>query len=306
MRLASQPVSERSERTVVTTPKDRTVELRAGDVVVTVEPAHGGRIGQIAVGPQPLLCDDPAAGAIGWGSYPMAPWAGRLRDGRFDFDGVTHQLALNHTDADGARHSIHGTVFDAEWTVDDVGADSITLHCPLDSALGWPFAGTARQTISVTADGVACRLSVDADAEPFPASIGWHPWFRKPDRLTFEPDGMYERADIGLPRATIVPPVAGPWDDCFVNHRPVTLHYHAGNRDAGDRDASPVAEVTVTSDCDHWVVYDQPAHATCVEPQSGPPDAPNVAPALVRPGDPLVRTMTITWRRGPDTVITQG
>lgn len=284
------------DRTANRDVSDRTVELRADDVVVTIEPARGGRIGQIDVGPQPLLCDDPAAGAIGWGSYPMAPWAGRLRDGRFFFDGVTHQLALNHTDADGARHSIHGTVFDADWIVDDVSADSITLHCPLDAALGWPFAGTARQRISVTADGVTCRLSVDADADPFPASIGWHPWFRKPARLTFEPDGMYERSDIGLPRATLVPPVAGPWDDCFVNHRPVTLHY----------DDARVAALTVTSDCDHWVVYDQPAHATCVEPQSGPPDAPNVAPVLVRPGDPLTRTMTISWQRGPGTAITQG
>ena len=54
--------------------------------------------------------------------------------------------------------------------------------------------------------------------------------------------------------------------------------------------------MTVTSDCDHWVVYDQPAHATCVEPQSGPPDALNVAPVVVSPGEPLTRTMTITWR----------
>ncbi len=186
------------------------IELRSGDVVVTIEPGAGGRIGQIAVGPQPLLCDDRAAGAIGWGSYPMAPWAGRLRDGRFTFAGTTHQLALNHTDEDGTRHAIHGTVFDAQWTVEAVGADAITLRCPLDAAVLWPFGGTARQTISVDHDRLTCELRVEADGDPFPASIGWHPWFRKPDRLTFEPDGMYERGDIGLPRATLVPPVAGP------------------------------------------------------------------------------------------------
>lgn len=273
------------------------IELRSGDVVVTIEPGAGGRIGQIAVGPQPLLCDDRSAGAIGWGSYPMAPWAGRLRDGRFTFAGTTHQLALNHTDEDGTRHAIHGTVFDAQWTVEAVGADAITLRCPLDAAVLWPFGGTARQTISVDHDRLTCELRVEADGDPFPASIGWHPWFRKPDRLTFEPDGMYERGDIGLPRATLVPPVAGPWDDCFVNHKPVTLHYDARERDARDRDArSAATAVTVTSDCDHWVVYDQPAHATCVEPQSGPPDALNVAPVLVTPGHPLARTMTIAWR----------
>jgi aldose 1-epimerase len=269
---------------------NRTVELRSADVVVTVEPGAGGRIGQIAVGPQKLLCDDPTGGAIAWGSYPMAPWAGRLRDGRFTSDGTTHQLALNHTDEDGTRHAIHGTVFDAEWTVDEVAADAITLHCPLDAALGWPFAGTARQTIILAADRVSCRLRVDTDGDPFPASIGWHPWFRKPDRLTFAPEGMYARDGIGLPGKTLVPPVAGPWDDCFVNQRPVTLHYDRS-------DHSAVTAVTVTSDCDHWVVYDQPAHATCVEPQSGPPDALNVVPVLVRPGEPLSRRMRIAWSR---------
>jgi aldose 1-epimerase len=239
------------------------------------------------VGTQPLLVDDRTAGATGWGAYPMAPWAGRLRDGRFTFDGTTHQLALNHTDEDGTRHAIHGTVFDAEWIVDDVGPDAVTLHCPLNTVPGWPFAGTARQAISVADDRATCELSVDTDADPFPASIGWHPWFRKPDGLMFEPAAMYERGGIGLPHATLVPPIAGPWDDCFVNHRPVTLRY----------DSRAVATaVTVTSDCDRWVVYDQPAHATCVEPQSGPPDALNVAPGVVRPGEVLTRTMVIAWR----------
>ncbi len=266
--------------------RPRTIELRSRDAVVTIEPAHGGRIGQIAVGDRRLLCDDPAAGAIGWGSYPMVPWAGRLRDGRFEFDGVGHQLDLNHVDAGGARHAIHGTVFDAAWTVDDSGPTAATLQCPIDRALGWPFVGTARQTITLTDDAVTCRLSVETDGAPFPAAIGWHPWFVKPDRLTFEPVAMYERADIGLPGPSLVPPAPGPWDDTFVNRRPVTLHYDGRHA---------VTTVTVTSDCDHWVVYDQPAHSTCVEPQSGPPDAPNVAPTVVTSGRPLTRTMTITW-----------
>ncbi|MEM1333882.1 MAG: hypothetical protein AAGG08_10520 [Actinomycetota bacterium] len=59
------------------------------------------------------------------------------------------------------------------------------------------------------------------------------------------------------------------------------------------------ARVEVTSDCDHLVVFDRPAHATCVEPQSGPPDAVNLggahAPDVVAPGSPLRRTMTISW-----------
>ena len=42
--------------------------------------------------------------------------------------------------------------------------------------------------------------------------------------------------------------------------------------------------VTISSACDHWVVYDEPPHATCVEPQTGPPDAFNIRPEVVEPG----------------------
>ena len=70
-----------------------------------------------------------------------------------------------------------------------------------------------------------------------------------------------------------------------MNSAPVVLHY----------DRPTVAVVQVESDCDHWVVYDEPADATCVEPQSGPPDAFNLVHHVVTPATPLRRTMTIAW-----------
>ena len=51
----------------------------------------------------------------------------------------------------------------------------------------------------------------------------------------------------------------------------------------------------VSSSCDHWVVYDQPEHATCVEPQSGPPDGFTLCPEVLAPGETLRHTMTIAW-----------
>ncbi len=268
---------------------DATVELRSGDVRVTIALAHGGRVAQITVGSQALLCDDRSSGPIGWGSYPMAPWAGRLRGGRFTFEGVTHQLELNHTDDDGARHAIHGTVFDAAWTLDSVPTPtSSSLRCALDASLGWPLGGLARQSITLTDDALTCELSVESDDGSFPASIGWHPWFVKPDRLVIRPEGMFERNGIGLPLDRLVPPAPHPWDDTFRNVEPVELCYDTG---------PDVGTVTVTSDCDHWVVYDHPPHATCVEPQSGPPDALNVAPFIITPGQPLHRWMRIAWSR---------
>jgi aldose 1-epimerase len=265
--------------------------LTAGSASATIESAVGGRIGQINVDGQPLLIDPDPDGAptVGWGSFPMAPWAGRIGDGQFRFDGRDHQLDRNHLDrrADGStvRHAIHGTVFDQRWEVIDRNRLSVTLRCDTHGNGGWDFRGTARQQITLSSDHILCELAVAALDRPFPAVIGWHPWFIAPDDLRFRPDSMYLKDRDRLPTGAMVEPAAGPWDDCFVNTNAVTLVY--------DREVA--ARVTVASDCNHLVVYNESAHATCVEPQSGPPDGPNLDCDVVTPGHPLVRTMTIAW-----------
>ena len=53
----------------------------------------------------------------------------------------------------------------------------------------------------------------------------------------------------------------------------------------------------MSSSCDHWVVYDEPEHAVCIEPQSGPPDAFNLGGSEVAsPDHPVVHQMTLRWR----------
>jgi galactose mutarotase-like enzyme len=43
------------------------------------------------------------------------------------------------------------------------------------------------------------------------------------------------------------------------------------------------------------VVFDEPDHAICLEPQTAPPDVFNREPFVVQPGDPLVATATWSW-----------
>jgi aldose 1-epimerase len=259
------------------------IRISSPTAVVTIDPAAGGRIAQLEVWDTPLLvsrpADSPDDRSMGWGSFPMAPWVGRLRNGQFSLDGQTFQL-----DRDLPPHAIHGTTYSREWMpgseVDPPSESGgvIELRCDLD----WPLGGFAQQRLQLDHRSLVCQLAVTADRR-MPAEVGWHPWFVKPDRLEFNPDAMYERVDA-LPTGNLVPPSAGPWDDCFVNTDPVSLQY-------------PDIVLTVSSDCDHLVVYDEPTHATCVEPQSGPPDAFNLRPRVLEAGERFQRTMTISWRR---------
>lgn len=266
--------------------------LTAGDTAVDVHADAGGRIGQISVAGQPLLVDVPESAdrdLTGWGLFPMAPWVGRIREGRFGFDGKDHQLVVNHHDGDPddvhRGHSIHGAVFDRDWQIVEHSATSAHLACTLAGAHDWPFDGAVHQHIGLRPGRIDLQLVVTADGGRFPAEIGWHPWFRKPDDIDFTPSEMYARDAFGIPSGALIDPTDGPWDDCFVNVAPVELHY----------DRAVADTLVIRSDCTHLVVYDHQADATCVEPQSGPPNAFNLIHHVVGPGAPLRRSMSIAW-----------
>lgn len=269
------------------------IELRAANSRCTVSPSDGGRLASLCVDDVSLLVERAAdhPDAMQWGSFPMAPFAGRVRNGRFTFDGNEYQLVPNL-----APHSIHGTVYTQPWSVSDLGESFVTMTCPLGDH--WPFGGVAHQRIELGADGLVCTLGVTADDLAMPAQVGWHPWFVKPSSAQLGFGAMYRRDGAGIPAGDLVPPSEGPWDDCFVDPlAPLELRYDGGGR---------TLTLTIDSDCPCWVVYDQPHHATCVEPQSGPPDGINVmlttadrpgaaSATHLEPHETLARTMRLSW-----------
>jgi aldose 1-epimerase len=218
----------------------------------------------------------------------MVPWAGRVRDGSFWFAGTRHQLPLGLP-----PHAIHGTVYTRPWVVTEFDDRAISMSCPLGD--DWPFGGTAHQRIELDEHRLRCTLSVIADQQPMPVQVGWHPWFLKPTAATLRFHRMYRRDASGLPTGEVIAPLPGPWDDCFLEPiAPIELRYE------GTRAAPDALIITLESDADHWVIYDQPADATCVEPQSGPPDGFTLRPSRLEPGDSLSRWMTISWRPTAD------
>jgi aldose 1-epimerase len=263
--------------------------LATTDAALTVDAAAGGRFASLVVDSEELLLTDGHAGPIWWGCYPMAPFAGRIRFGSLTFAGKANQLERNLP-----PHAIHGTVLDRRWDVVTRGPDRLALETDLGP--GWPFPGRVMHEIRLRPGGLAATLTLDAD-EPMPAWIGWHPWFRRSIdghavELDFEPESMYERGPDGLPTGALTPPTPGAWDDAFV-----------GLRDAPRLRWPGLLDLEIHSSAGVWVVFDERDDAICVEPQTAPPDAVNVAraqgtdPPIVVPGRPLVATMTWGWSR---------
>ena len=124
------------------------LQMGGGGARLTIDSEHGGRISSLVVAGRELVMWRRLR-TIDWGSYPMAPFAGRVRDGRFAFEGRTYQLPTTE-----GPNAIHGTTLDGAWTEIDDHTIAIDLADP------WPFNGRVTQSFTL-ADGPA-RCDDDA------------------------------------------------------------------------------------------------------------------------------------------------
>lgn len=239
---------------------------------------QGGRLASLAVDGLELLVTE-GDKASRWGSFPMAPWCGRLENGVLRFDGAAHRF-----EPTSPPHANHGLGYLCAWTETGPGE----IRCDLDAP--WPFGGHLVQRFTLEDDALSVTLQVHADGLPMPAMVGWHPWFRRTlargagAELEFEAESVYEVDERQIPTGVLGPPPVLPWDECFVGLvRGPAIHWPGALR------------LEIESDLDHWVVFTRPEHALCVEPQSGPPNEVNSAPRLALPGRPVVGTMVLRW-----------
>src|SRR4051794_21391284 len=126
------------------------VELAAGDAAVLIDAECGGRLASLRIEDLELLVG-PGDDDLDWGCYPMAPFAGRVRNGRFRYGGGEHQLHLNLP-----PHAIHGTVYDQPWKVEHAEPTDAVLVADLGD--GWPFRGRVVHRIRITEATLDLRL----------------------------------------------------------------------------------------------------------------------------------------------------
>ena len=188
------------------------LELSAPGVRAVVDLVAGGRVASLIVGGRDAQDERRRPRQVG--SFPMVPFAGRVRDAVLHVDGVELPLPPRLP-----PHAIHGTALDRWWDV--VGEATIATELGPD----WPFRGRTVQRFELGPDHLTCRLELHAD-EPMPASIGWHPYFLRrldgvdaPVELDFDAGLMIVRDAAGIATDETVVPGPGPWDDCFLDVR---------------------------------------------------------------------------------------
>jgi aldose 1-epimerase len=104
----------------------------------------------------------------------LIPWPNRVQDGRYEFAGRRHQLALTEPEL---HNAIHGLVRWAAWTVGAREPDRVVLEHLLRPQPGYPFSLALRIEYLLTEEGlrvVTSATNVGADRCPF--GSGAHPY----------------------------------------------------------------------------------------------------------------------------------
>jgi aldose 1-epimerase len=148
-----------------------------GQEAVLVE--VGGGLRRWRVGGVDLL-DGYAAGELcpaGAGQL-LAPWPNRLRDGRYSFGGVPHQLPLTEPD----RHNaLHGLVRWLPWRLVAGSGSSVTCECRLPAQPGYPWPLSIRTVYSLSGPGLSAEHRVtNLAASPAPFGLAFHPYLQLP------------------------------------------------------------------------------------------------------------------------------
>jgi len=108
--------------------------------------------------------------------HVLAPWPSRIRQGRYAWAGVEHQLAI--TDAKHVA-AAHGLVDKVEWTVDRCDRESAELSVVVPRQDGYPFDVRVSVGYRLQENRLEVRLGAEnLGAEPAPFGVGMHPYFR--------------------------------------------------------------------------------------------------------------------------------
>jgi aldose 1-epimerase len=172
----------------------RHIDLRRGDAHAVVC-RTGAALVRLVVGSVPIV--DGAPGDCRRGQFRgsvLAPWPGRLADGRYEHAGRRYLVPANEPRTGCA---LHGLVTDRRWDVEQVDDGSIVLGHRLGGDPGYPFEVTLSAGYALLADGVAGSVTAtNRGTRSAPIGLGVHPYLTA--------GAAVDETSLHVPAATVV------------------------------------------------------------------------------------------------------
>ncbi|WP_309071817.1 aldose-1-epimerase [Arthrobacter sp.] len=244
----------------------------------------------------------------------LVPWPNRVVDGKYSFNGQSHQLALTEPQR---SHAIHGLLGWVDWTLADQSTASVRLTASVIPQKGYPFRLEVEVLYTLDDDGLTTTISAlntGGQAAPYGASA--HPYL-------VAGVGLVDDWTLQVPASSVLqvtedrlipteltgvtsshfdfrePRVIG---DTFVDHAYTDINYDDGAATVSVLAADGRgAAITFDESC-AWVqihTADKPDPSVsrlglAAEPMTCPPDAFNSGTDLIvlEPGD----THSVGWR----------
>ncbi|MCJ2182821.1 aldose 1-epimerase [Novosphingobium sp. 1949] len=279
------------------------IAITAGEWTLRVDPRHGGMVraltrrGADVLRPMPEASTEPLESAC----FPLAPYVNRIAHGLFTWEGESHALAPNHP---AIAHPLHGTAWLETWDLAEHREDALTLtHAHrADARWGWSF--TARQTFTLTANGLHARLALtNTDTRTMPAGIGFHPWFarRGVEAIAFAAQGVWLGDEAMLPTRPAPADQLGDWSAPASLDRPALIDNCYFGWDGTLRIERKDGAILLESAGTRFLHLFVPPGGDffCAEPQTTMPDALNrptrdqPGTRALAPGESLTLDMTI-------------
>lgn len=156
---------------------DTELTLTHGDFRLVVSPYGASLRGLSHRDAQIITGYTGASNKVGAQGDVLIPFPGRVREGRYTFEGQTYQMVKNDQEAPNAIHGFLRTVM---WNQDAVTKNSATFSTAFDAETnpGYPFPLRAQVTYTVTETGMTCAFAVQNTGQTdAPVAAGFHPYF---------------------------------------------------------------------------------------------------------------------------------
>ena len=120
-------------------------------------------------------------------TYPSSilfPFANRINEGQFNFNGSNYNLQCNEKQLNNA---IHGLVYNKAFLVDELKkfenhAEIKLYYEELNPPTGYPFKFRVELTYKLTNEFLSLKINViNLDDKKLPFTVGWHPYFKSVD-----------------------------------------------------------------------------------------------------------------------------
>lgn len=115
-----------------------------------------------------------------YASSILFPFANRIKDGTYEFEGETFQFNINQKEE---QNALHGLVYNKTFQLvnSQLTADTATIsleYIEKNVSKGFPYTYTIKLDYVFAETSIDVKLSVvNTSTKTFPFTLGWHPYF---------------------------------------------------------------------------------------------------------------------------------